>query len=76
MSLRLTPVMTFIGATAALLWLQNNRDRLGAATGPLPAGQPSRDAGPEHMENPPETWDKVDQAIDESFPASDPPATY
>jgi len=33
-----------------------------------------RDAGPEAMENPPKTWDEVDEAIDESFPASDPPA--
>ncbi|MBI1186008.1 MAG: hypothetical protein GC206_01475 [Alphaproteobacteria bacterium] len=35
-----------------------------------------RDAGPEAMSAPPRKWDKVDQASDESFPASDPPATY
>jgi hypothetical protein len=33
-----------------------------------------RDAGPEAMENPPKTWDEVDEASDQSFPASDPPA--
>jgi hypothetical protein len=33
-----------------------------------------RDAGPEAMENPPLSWDEVDEASDESFPASDPPA--
>jgi hypothetical protein len=33
-----------------------------------------RPAGPESMRDPPETWDKVDEAADESFPASDPPA--
>lgn len=33
-----------------------------------------RDAGPAAMEHPPKTWDEVDEAIDESFPASDPPA--
>ncbi|MGD9980654.1 MAG: hypothetical protein AB7H66_16565 [Hyphomonadaceae bacterium] len=42
---------------------------------PTPAAdiQLIRDAGPEAMENPPKTWDEVDQASDESFPASDPP---
>jgi hypothetical protein len=33
-----------------------------------------RDAGPAAMENPPRHWDEVDEAIDQSFPASDPPA--
>ena len=33
-----------------------------------------RSAGPEAMKHPPRSWDKVDQAADESFPASDPPA--
>jgi hypothetical protein len=35
-----------------------------------------RDAGPENMTHKPERWTKTDEAIDESFPASDPPATY
>ncbi|ANY18888.1 hypothetical protein A6F68_00353 [Tsuneonella dongtanensis] len=36
-----------------------------------------RDAGPEAMRDKPvRSWDKTDQASDESFPASDPPATY
>ena len=33
-----------------------------------------RGAGTENMRDPPHGWDKVDQAADESFPASDPPA--
>ena len=35
-----------------------------------------REAGPESMRNPPREWDKVDEASDESFPASDPPALH
>ncbi len=45
-------------------------------------GQPSgghsdvRDAGPEAMRDRPDSWDRTDEAGDESFPASDPPANY
>jgi len=35
-----------------------------------------RQAGPEQMRDPPEKWDRVDEQVDESFPASDPPANY
>jgi hypothetical protein len=35
-----------------------------------------RDAGTQEMSNAPKTWNKVDEASDESFPASDPPSTY
>lgn len=35
-----------------------------------------RPAGRREMENPPRKWDKVDEASDQSFPASDPPGTY
>jgi|KBSMisStaDraftv2_1062788.scaffolds.fasta_scaffold2446086_2 hypothetical protein len=37
---------------------------------------PIRQAGPSAMRDPPKKWDKVDEAADESFPASDPPAKY
>ena len=45
-------------------------------TAPGPVGQSgaARSAGPEAMRDPPSEWGKVDQAVDESFPASDPPA--
>jgi hypothetical protein len=44
-------------------------------TAPGPVGQSgaARSAGPEAMRDPPSEWEKVDQAVDESFPASDPP---
>lgn len=35
-----------------------------------------RNAGPQAMRSDPPKWDKTDEASDESFPASDPPATY
>jgi hypothetical protein len=35
-----------------------------------------RNAGPDAMADKPGDWHKVDQASDESFPASDPPSTY
>ena len=35
-----------------------------------------RHAGPQGMRSDPPQWDKADEASDESFPASDPPATY
>lgn len=35
---------------------------------------PVRDAGPENMEHAPQSWDRVDEAADQSFPASDPPS--
>jgi hypothetical protein len=35
-----------------------------------------RNAGPDSMADKPGDWQKVDQASDESFPASDPPSTY
>ena len=42
------------------------------APGPVGKSGAARSAGPEAMRDPPKDWEKVDQAVDESFPASDP----
>jgi len=37
---------------------------------------PVRQSGPSAMRDPPRKWENVDEASDESFPASDPSAKY
>ncbi|HEX8528058.1 hypothetical protein [Allosphingosinicella sp.] len=44
------------------------------APGPYGTSSGARQAGPEGMRDPPKHWSNVDEASDESFPASDPPA--
>ena len=39
-----------------------------------PARHPVRPAGKDAMRDTPQNWDKLDEVLDESFPASDPPA--
>lgn len=46
----------------------------GKKVGPKSSDVQVRPAGPDSMKHEPRTWDKVDEAADESFPASDPPA--
>ena len=45
----------------------------GGAVGPVGNSGNVRPAGPEAMRDPPAEWTEVDEASDESFPASDPP---
>jgi hypothetical protein len=66
-------------AVAGRLWWNRNDERPAPAhrrgkTAPGPVGQSgsARSAGPEAMRDPPKDWDVVDEAMDESFPASDP----
>ena len=70
-----------LGWLAAKLW-RNYRaeDPAAALTHGRPEGHVGHTsaakaaAGPEGMRDPPSHWSKVDEASDESFPASDPPA--
>jgi hypothetical protein len=61
-------LLAAVGVTAVLArWFKGQS---AVAPAPLPK---VRSAGPEAMQNPPRRWDEHDQALDESFPASDPP---
>jgi hypothetical protein len=50
--------------------------RDGRKVGPTESDVQVRPAGPEAMHDRPKKWDELDEAIDESFPASDPAAKY
>jgi hypothetical protein len=81
-----TTAMGGMAAAGALLagafLLMTGRDprhprlaRGGGRSGSRPPAK-VRQAGTKEMEDPPATWDRVDETSDESFPASDPPARY
>lgn len=61
-------------------YVQKNKNPDNAA---FAAGQPGdgnfaqvRDAGKDAMRDKPTRWSSTDEELDESFPASDPPANY
>jgi hypothetical protein len=71
-----------LGTLATFLWRRQKGAEGGGraalsgtgAEGPVGHSGGARAAGPEAMRDPPAKWGKIDQAGDESFPASDPPA--
>jgi hypothetical protein len=74
---------TTLTAGALLRWWRKRKDdqdlpapahSQGKAPGPVGHTGGGRPAGRRAMRDPPKDWDKVDEAVDESFPASDPPA--
>lgn len=50
--------------------------RDGRKPGPKDSPVQVRNAGAEAQADKPQKWDKVDEAVDESFPASDASAKY
>jgi len=85
-TMRLILTLFAVGAAAYVL----SRNKADESTGTRPGknaafadGQPSggtnpvRDAGPEAMrDGQARNWSSVDEASDQSFPASDPPSNY
>ncbi len=84
--MRLILPLFAVGAAAYVLSRKMAAERTGTRSGTPAAfadGQPSagtnpvRDAGPEAMrDGQARSWSSVDEASDQSFPASDPPSTY
>ncbi|HEV2747420.1 MAG TPA: hypothetical protein VGW34_09015 [Allosphingosinicella sp.] len=86
---RKTALLTGIGAACAAvgyvvvrrLGSRDSDDELpapalsrGGVPGPVGHSGNVRPAGPSAMRDPPKSWSRIDEASDESFPASDPPA--
>jgi hypothetical protein len=77
--MRLMPLIVFAGVAYAVMNLLDRPVGAGASSMrrlPAPRRPPVRDAGTREMRDRPAQWDEVDEAVDESFPASDPPSTY
>jgi hypothetical protein len=81
-AMRIGGAATALGATALLAYVLKAKGKV-AQHAAFDSQEPGRrdanavrNAGPDAMRSDPPEWDEVDQASDESFPASDPPATY
>ena len=75
--------MAALGAVGYAAYKIINKERSHPGRAAFAAGETDganfakvRNAGPEGMRSDPESWDRTDEASDESFPASDPPGTY
>lgn len=61
---------------AGYKYYEKNQDRSQPAFAGDQGKAAVRDAGPAAMRDKPVGWNKTDEASDQSFPASDPPASY
>lgn len=82
--MRLILTLFAVGAAAYVLSRKKAADSRDTGTPaafadgqPHAGSSPVRDAGPEAMrDGQARTWSSVDEASDQSFPASDPPSNY
>ncbi|MFG6531229.1 MULTISPECIES: hypothetical protein [unclassified Sulfitobacter] len=74
--MRMSALLIFGAGAASLAYLMKRQSRAQRAVAYDRAQDHVRVAGPREMIDPPRRWNIVDEAVDESFPASDPPATY
>ena len=68
--------LTGIGAVAWKAWQGRQAEGDVDDRGPIGSSGIVRDAGPEEQHIDAGDWDLVDEQMDESFPASDPPGNY
>lgn len=64
-----------IGVAVTSLWRARAQPREEPQDWPRPYVW-TRPAGADSMRDPPRDWDRVDEAVDQSFPASDPPSFW
>ncbi|WP_176590753.1 hypothetical protein [Sphingobium sp. EM0848] len=68
--------LTGLGAAAWKGWKEWQARREGEVWAPSFSSGQVRDAGPAEQHIDARDWDMVDEQLDESFPASDPPGNY
>lgn len=68
--------LTGLGTVAWKSWKERQAKAAPDDRAPVGSSDIVRDAGPEEQHIDARDWDMVDEQVDESFPASDPPGNY